>query len=300
MAKERWTADNLPSQEGRVIIVTGSTSGIGFEAARQLAIKGATVIMAVRNEDKGRKAADEITRQGASSPDTMRLDLADLASVRSFADAFRRKYSRLDILINNAGVMIPPLSRTADDFELQIGTNHLGHFALTGLLFDMLKATNGSRIVTVSSVAHKQGNINFDDLNWEKRPYKAWQAYGDSKIANLYFTFELARKCPDTSQCPIIAAAHPGWTATDLQRHSGMLSFLNNFLAQSIAMGALPTLYAAVEPHVHSGDYIGAGGIGEIWGYPRKVSSSKRSRDTSIAARLWTVSEQLTGVHFPD
>ena len=190
----------------------------------------------------------------------MELDLANLESVRSFAENFKKKYSGLDLLINNAGVMIPPYSKTKDGFELQFGTNHLGHFALTALLFDAIKNTANSRIVNVSSAAHKTGNLNFDDLNWEKRKYKAWKAYGDSKICNLYFTYELQRKFEGKGYNIIAAAAHPGWTATDLQRHSGIFQFLNPLFAQKPEMGALPTLYAAVGPDVKSGDYYGPGG----------------------------------------
>jgi len=194
MKKHKWDSNNISDQQGKTAIVTGATSGIGLETARVLAVKGAAVVMAVRNTAKGEAAAAKIKGENGNVTITvMEMDLADLASVRRFAEAFAKTHSRLDLLINNAGVMIPPLSRTADGFELQFGTNHLGHFALTGHLIEILQRTPGSRVVNVSSMAHKFGSIDFDDLNWEKRNYKKWQAYGASKIANLYFTYELQR-----------------------------------------------------------------------------------------------------------
>lgn len=223
----RWTAENIPSQKGKVVIVTGSSSGIGYEAARVLANKGAKVILAIRNMEKGEKAKAKIIEQNNDvDVEVLKIDLSDLSSVKLFANTFVKKYEKLDILINNAGVMIPPYSKTKDGFELQFGTNHLGHFALTLQLLDLIKSTPNSRIVTVSSGAHKFGNINFGDLNWESRKYKPMRSYGDSKIANLYFTSELAKKVDNNI---IVTAAHPGWTATDLQRHSGLFEFMNGF-----------------------------------------------------------------------
>lgn len=253
----------------------------------------------MRNLEKGNAAAKKI-REDYKDADVrvMELDLANLESVRNFADQFMLDYSRLDLLINNAGVMIPPYSKTADGFELQFGTNHLGHFALTGLLIDVINDTKDSRIVTVSSGAHQYGKLDFHDLNWQKRKYKAWIAYGDSKIANLYFTYELDRKLKEKNNGTLAAASHPGWTATELQRHSGLFSFLNRFFAQGIAMGALPTLYAAIGPDVNSGDYFGPSGFKEMKGYPKKVESNELSHDKDIAKRLWQVSEELTGVKF--
>lgn len=230
----------------------------------------------------------------------MELDLANLESVRNFADQFMLNYSRLELLINNAGVTVPPYSKTADGFELQFGTNHLGHFALTGLLIEVIKDTRDSRIVTVSSAAHQYGKLDFHDLNWTKRSYKAWKAYGDSKIANLYFTYQLDRKLKKNCNGTLAAASHPGWTRTELQRHSGLASFLNRFFAQDIDMGALPTLYAAVGPDVKSGDYFGPSGFKGMKGYPNKVESNELSHNDAIAKRLWDVSEELTGVKFPD
>jgi len=301
MKQKKWDINNIPDQEGRAAIVTGSSSGIGYETARVLANKKATVIIAVRNLEKGNAAANRIREDYKNAEvKVMELDLANLESVSNFADHFMQDYSRLDLLINNAGVMIPPYSKTADGFELQFGTNHLGHFALTGLLIDLIKETKDSRIVTVSSGAHQYGKLDFDDLTWEKRKYKPWRAYGDSKIANLYFTYQLDRKLKEKNHTTLAAASHPGWTATELQRHSGLFSFMNRFFAQGIDMGALPTLYAAVGPDVKSGDYFGPSGFKEMKGYPKKVESNELSHDKDIAKRLWEVSEELTGVKFPD
>jgi len=300
MSKEKWDSGDIPDQKGRVAVVTGSSSGIGYEAARALAEKNAVVVIAVRNLKKGNDAADKIKAVHRNADiKIMELDLADLGSVRRFAEKFKGDYSRLDLLINNAGVMMPPYSKTADGYELQFGTNHLGHFALTGLLLDLITKTPGSRIVNISSGAHKFGDLNFSDLNWEIRPYKKAKAYGDSKIANIYFTYELQKKLRDAGSETLVTAAHPGWTATELQRHAGLFRFLNNFLAQGIPMGALPTLYAAVGPDVMVGDYFGPSGLGEMRGYPRKVASNDLSHDKEIAARLWRVSEELTGIEYP-
>ncbi len=280
-------------------MVTGASSGIGFEAARVLAIKNATVINAGRNLEKCNTALEKI-RLDCVETDArvMELDLANLKSVHAFAENFKKDYSRLDMLINNAGVMMPPYSKTADGFELQFGTNHLGHFVLTGLLLDVLKNTPGSRIVNVSSGAHNYGDLDFDDLNWEHRAYKKMRAYGDSKIANLYFTYELQRRLDKQHIEVLVTAAHPGWTATELQRHAGLFNFLNPFFAQGIDMGALPTLYAAVAPNVRGGDYFGPAGWREMRGYPKKVESNALSHDLEKAAKLWDISEQMTGFTF--
>jgi NAD(P)-dependent dehydrogenase (short-subunit alcohol dehydrogenase family) len=298
MTQEKWTEQDVTDQTGRVAIVTGSSSGIGYENARVLANKGAEVVIAVRNLGKGNAAAAKIRKQHQGAKlRVMELDLASLASVKSFADAFLATSSRLDLLINNAGVMMPPYSKTADGFELQIGTNHLGHFALTAHLLEVLANTEGSRVVNVASGAHTSGEIDFDDLNWEKRKYAPWRAYGATKIANLYFTYELDRKLKASGSPVIAVAAHPGWTATDLQRHSRMIEFLGVF-AQSSEMGALPTLRAAVDPTVKGGEYFGPGGFREMRGAPVQVKSNDLSHDHVIAERLWEVSERLTGVHF--
>jgi NAD(P)-dependent dehydrogenase (short-subunit alcohol dehydrogenase family) len=299
MSNNQWTAESVPAQTGRIVIVTGSNSGIGYEAARVLANRGAEVVIAVRNRAKGDAAVAKIRAQNPRADvKVMELDLADLSSVKTFAEIFHAAYSRLDLLINNAGVMMPPYSKTVDGFELQFGTNHLGHFALTARLLGLLLATHGARIVNVSSGAHKSGQIDFNDLTWEKRTYTAWRAYGASKIANLYFTYELNRRLKASGYDTITTAAHPGWTATELQRNSSIAGFLNNFLAQGISMGALPTLRAAVEPDLYGGEYFGPGGFMEMRGYPIEVQSNKLSHDEGIGKRLWSVSEELTGVKF--
>ena len=297
--QKKWTTDNIPDLSGKVAIVTGSNVGIGFEAAKELAKKNATVVMACRNLEKGDEAAAKtiLSTNSSLKLEVMKLDLSSLKSVKDFADEFTKKYDRLDLLINNAGVMMPPYSKTEDGFELQFGTNHLGHFALTGHLLPMILKTDGSRIVNVSSMAHNWGEIYFDDLNFEKK-YNKRRAYGQSKIANLYFTYELQRKFAAIGSTSISTAAHPGWTATELQRHNKLFEFFNPFFAQKPMMGALPTLRAAVDPEAKGGDYYGPKGFKEIWGYPIKVKSNEISHDKNIASRLWEVSEELTGVKF--
>jgi NAD(P)-dependent dehydrogenase (short-subunit alcohol dehydrogenase family) len=295
---QHWTENDIPNQAGRVAIVTGANSGIGWDTARGLAQKGATVIMACRSLPKANAAADQIKALNpAGKIVVMALDLGDLESVRAFATAFLAQYDRLDLLINNAGVMVPPYGKTKQGFEQQFGINHLGHFALTGLLLERLNATRGARIVTVSSGMHQFGVINFDDLNWEKG-YPPQRAYGQSKLANLLFTYELQRKLSAAGQSTLAVASHPGWTATNLQQHSSITQMLNPLLAQNTAMGALPTLYAATAPDVKGGEYFGPGGLFEMRGYPKKVGSNALSRDEALAKRLWSVSENLTQVTF--
>ena len=294
----KWNEQNIPAMTGKTVIVTGANSGIGYEAARMLAVKGATVIMAVRTLQKGFDAAEKLC---AESPDVqvevMKLDLADLSSVRKFAADFKAKYNALDLLINNAGVMaLPKRHETKDGFEMQFGTNHLGHFALTGLLLDVLKATPGARVVSVSSGAHTFGRVDFDNLNAEKK-YSKWRVYGLSKLANLLFTYELQRRLAAAGVDAIATAAHPGYTATNLQQHSGIFSVLNHIMAQDQKMGALPTVYAATAD-VNGGDYIGPDGFNEMRGHPKKVTSNKRSHDDAVAKRLWDVSEAMTGVEY--
>ncbi len=307
-ATTKWTADDMPDLSGKTIIVTGGNSGIGFEAVKQFVRKGAHVVLACRDMEKARAAIASLTSEHrTASLEPMQLDLASLESVRGFAAAFLAGHKTLDVLCNNAGVMALPYRKTADGFEMQFGTNHLGHFALTGLLLDPLLATPAARVVNVSSGAHRMGSIHFDDLQWE-RSYRKWAAYGQSKLANLLFTYELQRKLTAASAAPITVACHPGYAATNLQaagpRMEGStwmesLSELGNRIAaQSAAMGALPTLYAATAPAVRGGDYIGPDGFGELWGHPKKVPSNTRSHDTAVAAKLWEVSEQLTGVRY--
>lgn len=294
-----WSADSISNQSGKVAIVTGANSGIGYETALELAKKGATVVMACRNLQKAEAAANQIRQSNpVGTVDVMELDLGDLDSVRQFAAAFQARYDRLDMLINNAGVMVPPYGKTAQGFETQFGVNHLGHFALTGLLLDVLLQTPQSRVVTVSSAAHRFGQIDFDDLHWEDKAYKANPAYGQSKLANLLFTYELQRKLAAARKDTIAVAAHPGWTETNLQQHSGLASTLNPFLAQPQSMGALPTLRAAVDLRANGGDYYGPAGFMEMRGHPVPVQSNDASHNLADARQLWEVSEQLTGVTF--
>jgi NAD(P)-dependent dehydrogenase (short-subunit alcohol dehydrogenase family) len=299
-----WTQNEIPDQQGRVVIVTGGNSGIGYEAALALAGKNAHVILAVRSMDKGEEASRNIRQQYPKSQVTlMELDLSDLKSVRAFAQNFLKQYDRLDILINNAGVMALPQRKTADGFEMQFGTNHLGHFALTGLLLPALKKTASSRVVTVSSGAHTAGDIHFDDLQWEKK-YESWGAYGQSKLANLLFAYELQRRLDVVGIKTISVGCHPGYAATNLQAagpkmegstfKAWMMKMANTLFAQGQDMGALPTLFAAISLDVNGCDYIGP--AGGMKGYPIKVKSNNKSYDQSLAKRLWTVSEELTGL----
>jgi len=296
MKQQKWDSENISDQKGKVIIVTGSSTGLGYETAKVLADKNATVIVAVRNEAKGNAAVEKIKMENPSADiQVMLLDLADLGSVQTFAENFKRKFNKLDLLINNAGVMNPPYTKTKDGFELQFGTNHLGHFALTGLLIDLIKKTPSSRIVNVSSTAHKIGKLNFEDLNWETRPYKKMRSYGDSKLANLYFSKELQRRLNEESSGVIVASAHPGASSTPLTRHSLFFRILS-LIVQNSEMGALPTLYAAVGPDIQGNDYIGPGGFQETRGYPKKVEPAEHAKDDDVAAKLWDVSEKMTGV----
>lgn len=293
----KWTAADMEDQSGRVAIVTGANRGIGLPTAGELSRHGARVVMACRSVERARAAASRIdSGVRAGNVVVMELDLADLASVRGFAEEFRRRFDRLDLLINNAGVMLPPLSRTADGFEAQLGTNHLGHFALTARLLDMLRETAGSRVVTVASTGHRFAAIDFDDLQWEARRYQPIRAYFESKLANLLFTCELQRRFDRAGMQSLSVAAHPGWTGTDLLRFSRILLWLSSILAMRPSQGALPTLYAATAPDVQPGGYYGPDGFAQIWGHPGQVRSSPGSRDPSMAARLWAVSEELVNL----
>jgi NAD(P)-dependent dehydrogenase (short-subunit alcohol dehydrogenase family) len=297
-----WTTASIPDQTGRTAVITGANTGLGYETAAALAAKGAHVVLAVRNLDKGKDAADRITAAtpGASVA-LQELDLTLLESIRTAADELRSKHEAIDLLINNAGVMMTPKSTTKDGFELQFGTNHLGHFALTGLLLDRVLAVPGSRVVTVSSTGHRFARgIRFDDLQWE-RDYNRVGAYGQAKLANLMFTYELQRRLIGTNT--IAAAAHPGGSNTELARN---LPRLVNAAIQPLAllmqgpdMGALPTLRAATDPGVLGGQYFGPDGFAEQRGYPKVVGSTQASHDTAAQRRLWAVSEELTGVVFP-
>lgn len=293
------TEADIQNLGGNIAIVTGANSGIGYETARVLAVKGAGVIMACRSMERGEEAASRIRRaHPAVQLEVMNLDLSDLASVQEFAGSFRNKYSSLDILCNNAGVMmLPERIETADGFEMQFGTNHLGHFALTGLLFDMLRNTPGARIVTVSSIVHRFGNVDFENLNAEKS-YNPSNAYSQSKLANLLFTYEMQRRLEGAGIEMLAAASHPGWTGTNLQKHAPFFRFMNRFVSQKPEMGALPTLYAATVPDVQGGDYFGPGRMMEMRGYPKKVKSSDDSHDEELAQNLWEVSEKLTDIYY--
>ena len=300
-----WTAADIPDQTGRRVIVTGANSGIGWVAARELARAGADVVLAVRDIDKGRAAATRISDATAGAdPEVRPLDLADLASVRAFAGDWT---GPLDLLVNNAGVMATPYRKTQDGFELQFGTNHLGHFALTGLLLASLLEVDDPRVVSVSSGAHRMGKMRWDDLQGE-RSYQRWRAYGQSKLANLLFTLELGRRAGARGIPLRAVAAHPGYADTNLQVRGAQmegsslkerLGRLGNLvLAQSADMGALPTLFAAAAPGLPSGTYVGPGGPGEARGHPKIVGMSGAARDAADATRLWAISESLTGVTY--
>jgi NAD(P)-dependent dehydrogenase (short-subunit alcohol dehydrogenase family) len=301
---EKWTADQMPGQSGRVAVVTGANSGLGLVAARELARAGAQVVLAVRNTAKGATAAEEIRAAAPEAKvEVAGLDLASLESVRGFAGWFRQRHEGLDLLVNNAGVMAAPRSETADGFELQIGTNHLGHFALTGLLVGAMEGRDDARVVTVSSGAHRMGRMNFEDLHGERR-YNRWRAYGQSKLANLLFAFELDRRLRAAGSSVRSLGAHPGYAATNLQSSAPplldrlVMRVSNLVVAQSGEMGALSVLYAATHPGLEGGTFVGPDGIGEQRGHPRVVSASGSAYDEESARRLWELSEELTGVRF--
>lgn len=307
--KNHWTQNDVPSQKGKRILITGANSGIGLEAAKVLAEKGAQVLLACRNESKALQAMAEIRKTNPkASLHFLQLDLSSLQSVRDMAEVFYEQYSTLDVLINNAGVMWLPQGQTVDGFESQIGTNHFGHFALTGLLLPALLKQPGSRVVTVSSIAHRAGNLNFDDLFFERRPYGKQKAYGQSKLANLVFARELDRRLNAAGAQTLSVAVHPGVASTNLavpgyeQSGSSLLAGLikaaTPVIAQSALKGALPTLYGATAENVQGGEYYGPDGFYEAFGYPAPAGSTRRSRNPEIGRKLWEVSEQLTGVHY--
>jgi NAD(P)-dependent dehydrogenase (short-subunit alcohol dehydrogenase family) len=300
----KWTTADIPDQTGRVAVITGANTGLGYETAAALAEHGAHVVLAVRNLDKGKDAAARITATGPRGEVALQeLDLTSLDSVRATARQLRSDYDHIDLLINNAGVMYTPKSTTKDGFELQFGTNHLGHFAFTGLLLDRLLPVAGSRVVTVSSIGHRiLADIHFDDLQWE-RSYNRVAAYGQAKLANLLFTYELQRRLASHGTT-IAAAAHPGMSDTELMRNmpAPLVTAFERIapvVAQDAAIGALPTLRAATDAAVLGGQYYGPDGLGQTRGYPKIVGSSKKSHDADRQRRLWTVSEELTGVVFP-
>ena len=301
---EKWTVDRIPDQSGRLAVVTGSNSGLGMIVARELARAGARVVLACRNVEKGETAAEEV-RDAAPDAEVRveSLDLSSLDSVREFAERFRAADEGLDLLINNAGVMAPPRKETADGFELQFGTNHLGHFALTGLLIGAMDGRDDARVVTVSSGAHRMGRLDFDDLQWERR-YRRWGAYGQSKLANLLFALELDRRLHAAGSPISSLGAHPGYAATNLQSAAApkvdriVMRVTNLVIAQSAEMGALPLLYAATDPGAEGGTYIGPDGIAEQRGHPKVAAISSTAQDEDLARRLWEESEELTGVRF--
>jgi NAD(P)-dependent dehydrogenase (short-subunit alcohol dehydrogenase family) len=299
----RWTAANISDQSGRTAVITGANTGLGFETAAALAARGARVVLAVRNLDKGKEAVRRIEQATPGAEvDLQELDLTSLESVRTAAEALNANHDAIDLLINNAGVMFTPQSTTKDGFELQFGTNHLGHFALTGLLLDRVLAAPASRIVSVSSQGHRfVDGIRFDDVQSE-RDYSRVRAYGQSKLANLLFTYELQRKLRGTQT--IAAAAHPGGSNTELARNTPapvrlLFTVIGPLLTQDAAMGALPTLRAATDPGVLGGQYFGPDGLGEQRGHPKVVTSSEASYDADAQRRLWALSEELTGVVYP-
>ncbi|EFG76545.1 oxidoreductase, short chain dehydrogenase/reductase family protein [Mycobacterium parascrofulaceum ATCC BAA-614] len=299
-----WTVADIPDQTGRVAVITGANTGLGYETAAALADHGARVVLAVRNLDKGKDAAARIAAKSPGADVALQeLDLTSLDSVRTAAERLKSDYDHIDLLINNAGVMYTPKETTKDGFELQFGTNHLGHFALTGLLLERLLPVPGSRVVTVSSMGHRiLADIHFDDLQWE-RSYNRVAAYGQAKLANLLFTYELQRRLAPHGTT-IAAAAHPGGSNTELGRYTPtvfrpLVNVFFSVIAQDAAMGALPTLRAATDPAVLGGQYYGPDGFAETRGHPKIVSSSAKSHDPDRQRRLWTVSEELTGVRYP-
>jgi NAD(P)-dependent dehydrogenase (short-subunit alcohol dehydrogenase family) len=303
---EKWTTENIPDLTGKVVIVTGSNSGIGFEVVHELTRKGAHAILACRSMDRAQAARDRIT---AASPDAhadiMHLDLANLASVQHFAREFQAQYTRLDVLVNNAGIMMAPYATTVDGFESHFATNHLGHFALTGLLLNVLLATQGSRVVNVSSSGHRMGRMDFQNLMFDEgHEYSPLRAYGRSKLANLLFTYELQRRYETVGTDALAVAAHPGMSNTRLGRYLETKWYfrisipLMSWMMQSAAMGALPIIRAAVDPHVTGGEYYGPDGFREMRGYPVIVQSDTASHNEDDARQLWDISEQLTRVYF--
>ena len=303
---QNWTTTNIPDLTGKVVIVTGGNSGVGYEAAKEFARKGAQTILACRSIQKGQAAIDLIRKDIAAAPaEIMQLDLASLASVRSFAKTFKSKFERLDILVNNAGIMWLPDGKTEDGYERHFGTNHLGHFALTGLLIDHLQKTPGSRVVTVSSIGHRSGVMDFDDLMFERgNDNQRQEVYGRSKLANLLFTYELQRRLEFLQSNVMAIASHPGMSNTNLLGKPESPWFfrlvmpLAGIMVQSAGMGALPTLRASVDPDAKGGQYYGPNGKNEVRGYPVIVTSSDASHDLEDARKLWEVSEELTGVNY--
>jgi len=308
MATGKWSTEQIPSQAGKVALITGANSGIGYQAARELARHGAHVLLGCRNEAKGRAALERLLREApGASAEVVPLDMASLASIHSFATAFIGRGVALDLLINNAGVMaLPKREITEDGFERQFGTNHLGHFALTGLLLPSLLAAPSPRVVTVASLAHRTGKIDFENLQRE-RGYEGWDAYNASKLANILFARELDRRARAAHSRLLSLAVHPGVSTTSIFENGPgttnlkaiMVKLLAPVMMQNDEAGALPTLYAATSPNAHGGEYIGPDGFGELKGSPVVVQPRPQALDTAVGERLWAVSEELTGVHYP-
>jgi NAD(P)-dependent dehydrogenase (short-subunit alcohol dehydrogenase family) len=299
---DKWTAEEIPDQSGKLAVVTGANSGLGYFTALELARHGAEVVVTARSPEKGEAAAKEIAAAASGpKPRALTLDLASLDSVRAFAGELATE--KVDLLINNAGIMMTPRETTSDGFELQLGTNHLGHFALTGLLLDALNRSDAARIVTLSSLEHRAGKIDFDNLQLE-HDYSPRGSYQRSKLANAVFAVELDRRLRAAGSSTISLFAHPGYSATNLQSTgpTGVMKALmkvsNRLVAQSAERGALPTLYAATAPDVAGGEYYGPDGRGEVRGYPRKVKAKTAAYDAEIGSKLWGVSEELTGVSY--
>jgi NAD(P)-dependent dehydrogenase (short-subunit alcohol dehydrogenase family) len=297
MARVTWTPEQMPSQAGKTILITGANSGLGLESARLLAGHGAELIMACRNPEKGQQAVESMRADYPEAKlDLMQLDLSDLQSVRDFADQVHERYDKLDVLLNNAGIMAPPFQRTRDGFEMQMGTNHLGHFALTGRLLDLLENAEAPRVVTVSSLAQYMGRINLDNLNAEKG-YHRWLFYGHSKLANLMFARELDRRLRESGSRVQSLAAHPGYSSTNLQNDT-VFAHINQFLAQPQHMGAYPSVYAATSEEVERGGFYGPNGLFGAGGYPAPAHARRVTDDRQVADRLWKKSEELTGVAY--
>ena len=295
-----WTPADIPDLSGRSIVITGANSGLGLESARMLANSGAQIVMACRDGDKGHRASSDIRAEiPEASLDVMELDLARLTSIRRFVEQFRERYDRLDVLINNAGVMAPPLQHTSDGFEMQFGTNHLGHFALTGLLMDRLKAGDAPRIVVLSSLAHRMGSIYFDNIDG-RQGYQRWKFYGQSKLANLMFALELDRRLRAEDSTVSAIAVHPGYSATNLQQSIPGHRLFNALTAQSAEQGAQPSVFAATSESARSGGYYGPHGLMEFWGRPAEAQVRRLARNQNVRGRLWALSEELTGVRFSD
>ena len=309
LLKKKWNYEDIGDQTGKIFLITGANSGLGLSASRGLASHGATVVMTSRSIEKGTEAVESIKKEYPQAKlDVMQLDLASFKSIKEFATSFKSKYNQLHGLLNNAGIMQPPFRKTEDGLELQMGTNHFGHYLLTGLLLDVIKTTPGSRVILQSSVVHENTKgINFDDINNEKK-YNRTGVYAQSKLANLLFAFELNRKFQEHNINAIALGVHPGYSATNLQSNgpslggasifSRMYKISNFLVAQNVNKGALPLVYAAVASDVHGGDYIGPTGFRRMRGFPRRLKAKETAYDEEAAKKLWAISEEKTGLHY--